>query len=187
MSNIEETSRCEGVITSHFHSSRPSSAPHLNFDERIKELLDPAWLRAHNRTTNSAKIASIPQELISISDTSPRPLDEVEDLGCIYRADEVGDNIDKLNDLFTFMDQSETSPSRLGRGCGKDIRLFLWTKDHLNNPDAEDEDNISTGIQYFNGRSLDFGSDFNEGEKAEVRKYQEMISCAGIASTISFE
>lgn len=143
MSNEEGALRRESVTASPSHSSGPSSASHLNSDERIKKLLDPSWLRAHNKTTNPTKTASIPQELITISDTSPRHLNDIEDLGSIHRADEVGDDINKLNDLFTFMDQNEAGPSRLGRGRGKYIRLFPGIKDHLNDPNPEDEDSIN--------------------------------------------
>lgn len=63
----------------------------------MKEIIEPAWLRAHSGTTSVH-----PQELISICDTSPRPIDEVEDVGSAYKANEMGEDTENLNDLFNF-------------------------------------------------------------------------------------
>lgn len=136
MSN-EDGSPCQkGVTKSSSHSWR-SFFRHPATDERIKKLLDPAWLWAHNRTINSVKITSHPQELIFIFD-SLRPHNEIEDLGSIYRANEV-DDIEKLNDLFTFFNEDEAGPFKVGWGQGKE---FPGIMDYLNDPEPEDKEDM---------------------------------------------
>lgn len=124
----------EGVTASPSSSFSRSPYPHPRSD-KLKQAMNPAWLRAHD---NRVSPKNCPQELISISD-SPRPLNEIEDLGSVYRAEEV-DDIDKLNDLFTYFNEDVAGPSRVGPGRGKDIRMFPGIRDHLYDLEPEGKD-----------------------------------------------
>lgn len=85
--------------------------------------MDSKWLRAHNKSSTPTQDPTNPQEPISIS----------EDLG---------KDLEKTNDLLHYFSQSEAGLLRLGRGRGKDIRIFPGIKDHLNDPEPEDDDNM---------------------------------------------
>lgn len=172
--------------------------------------MKPRWLRTHKKTVTS----SLPQyhEPISISDSSPRPIHLADDLGSICPIGGRDEDVEKLNDLFTYLDQDQAGPSRLERGRGKDINLFPGIRDCLHDPDSEAEDledqegeDEVLSISPFNYAiempsplnkpyrdpileqevDLEFGSDFEEGEKAALRKSQNILSCAGLASEIS--
>lgn len=100
------------------------------------------WLKAHNKTITPTQNSINPQEPISISDSSPRRLDIADDLGIVYYAEYLGDDMEKADDLLHFFSPNKASPSQVGRGRIKDIRLFPRIKDHLNNPDLEDEEDM---------------------------------------------
>lgn len=55
----------------------------------------------------------------------------------------MGEDAEKLNDLFTYLDQDEAGPSRLRRGRRKDINLFPGIRDCSNDPDSEDKNNMN--------------------------------------------
>lgn len=91
-------------------------------------MMGSSWIRAHNKTITPTRNTINPQEPISISDSSSRRLNIADDLGSIFYAEELGDNLEKTNDLLHYFSQNEAGPSRLGRGRGKDIRLFPGIK-----------------------------------------------------------
>lgn len=118
--------------------------------------MDPVWIRAHNKTTTSTRASPRHQELISISNTSPRPYDDVEDLGSVYRVDEIGNDTKKFNDLFTFLNENVAGPSMVGRGRGKDIRMFPGMRDeYLYDPILEDEDSMDIDGTSFKDDNLE--------------------------------
>ena len=198
----------EGITTSSSDSSHQSSSRPSPRQKKLTEFMKPGWLRAHKKTVDS--FVPQDQELISISDSSPRPIRLAEDLGSVCPIEGRDDDAEKLNDLFTYLNENQAGPSRQGRGRGKDINLFSGIRDCLNDPedqeDQESEDEVlsASPLNYaFEMPSppdkpyrdpiveqevdLEFGPDFEEGEKAELRKSQNILSCAGLASEISSE
>ena len=215
MTDEERSPIREGVTASSSDSSHQSSSRPSPRQRKLNEFMKPGWLRAHKKTNAS----SLPQnpEFISISDSrdsSPRPIQLADDLGSVCPVGDKIDDVEKLNNLFTYLDQDQAGPSRLGRGRGKDINLFPGIRDCLNDPETEDErqedqegedeilsvsplnyamempsppDNPYRDPLLEQEVDLEFGSDFEENEKADLRKSQKILSCAGLASEISSE
>lgn len=131
----------------------------------------------------------------------------------------MGEDVEKLNNLFTYLDPDEAGPSRLGRRREKDINLFTAIRDCSNDPDDDNMGIDDENLQNLEGDEdilfvsllnyamemppptnkpyrdpilegevdLDFSCDFEENEKAKLRKSQNILSSAGIASEISSE
>lgn len=198
--------------------------------EKLKEFLNPRWLRAYNKSVDDPKAALNQKDIIDLSD-NPRPISQAEDVDCIYHAIDMGGaidgNIDDLNDLFNYLDPHGAGPSRLVIGKGKDINRYdeVMREDTepsdneaSNEGEVEEEGNISDEEEveaeddvlsvsplhfamelpsppnnpyhprvYENEKDLYFGEDFDEDEKANVLKAREIISCADLASRLSFE
>lgn len=136
MSNHEEA-RASLSSSSHQSSSRPSPR-----QQKRKELLNPVWLRDHSKKSKNVQTSLHSQDHISISDTSPRPLDLADDLGSIYRPEDAIET-EWTNDLLYFFSRNEAGPSRTERGKGKDIRLFPGIRDYSNDPEPEGEDDFN--------------------------------------------
>lgn len=66
--------------------------------------MKPAWLRDHDKNIT-------PSEPLDISDSDSRPVNIPDDLGSVYYAGDIGENIEKTNDPFTI--STETKPARL--------------------------------------------------------------------------
>lgn len=117
MSNHEDVPREDNRMSpsnsSHHSSTRPS--PH---QRKLKEVMNPSWLRAHN-----------PQKHISNSDTNSPLVVLADDLESVYKAGEEDDAVDRTNDLLNYFNQNEVGLSRLGRGRWKDINLIPGRRD----------------------------------------------------------
>lgn len=94
----------KGEASSQHKTDNVSSSPR---QERLKELLNPQWLRAYNRSANVAKISLKQKDVISLSDSS-RPFSQAKDVGSFYHAGDIGGildgNDDDRNDLFKYLD-----------------------------------------------------------------------------------
>lgn len=65
----------------------------------------------------------------------------VNDLENVYQFGDLGEDLQRTNDLLHYFSQNEAGPSRTGRGRGKDINLFPGIQDCLNESNPEDESN----------------------------------------------
>lgn len=104
-------------------------------------MLNPRWLRAHNKTASSFRNPN-PPEHISLSDTSSHLIIQADDLESIYQSEDIGDDLEKANDHLHYNNNNEDGPSNLGHGRGKDINLFPGMRDYLNDPISEDENSL---------------------------------------------
>ena len=108
MTDEERSPIREGVTASSSDSSHQSSSRPSPRQKKLTEFMKPGWLRAHKKTVDSF----VPQdrELISISDSSPRPIRLADDLGSVCPIEGRDDDAEKLNDLFTYLNENQTGP-----------------------------------------------------------------------------
>lgn len=83
--------------------------------KKLKVVLNPRWLGAHNKAVTSSKGPKF-QEHIFISNRSSHPLVLTDDLESVYRFGDIVDDLEKTNELLHYFSQIEAGPSNLGRG-----------------------------------------------------------------------
>lgn len=92
------------------------------------------------------------------------PFNFPDDIRSVYRNEDMGDNEESLNDLLTSLGEHQAGPSRLGRGKGKDIKLY--NSIHQKSPIIGDTD---TAIEYEDDDNLKETSDaINKAESEDV-------------------
>ncbi|KAK1393997.1 hypothetical protein POM88_013053 [Heracleum sosnowskyi] len=103
--------------------------------EKLKEVMNPNWLRAHKRRSNIMKINSKNPDLVFVPVLSSPPNLTADDVASTYLAEDMGETDDDLHELFTYENPVTAGPSRLGKGRGKMAALTFG-----NNPFDEVED-----------------------------------------------
>ncbi|KAK1352232.1 hypothetical protein POM88_053496 [Heracleum sosnowskyi] len=141
-------------------SSSPAVSPTCPPKEKLKEIMNPNWLRAHKRQSNILKITSKNLDLVFVPVLSSPPNLLVDDVASTYLAKDMGETYDDLHELFGYENTGVVGPSRLGKGRGKDIRMCeKEIRDYSNYP--VDDVDISEDVS-------ELGEEEERGEENEV-------------------
>ena len=160
----------------HFSSQTMTSAVPLRHLSPNRQLRIPSQGDVDNRLNDEGVKAnpvfslqqSIPQEPIDLSSDSPSG----DDLGSTYRAEDVGESLDSLDEFLDGLERETGGPSRQGLGKGKDLRFCdsiiqeRVARMERGEVDEEEEDNEFFGSSSKEGEdtAIETGSNNIEGQ-----------------------